>query len=146
MEIESPFMPFGARHLCKLRNRLWLIMKYGSFVAIFVVIIGLLWKLFPPAISESNFERIRIGMNRIQVEAILGKPRKDVRPKDPAWIDPNSMVGRDDFNPEEWWGSSGVIRIWYENDNVVHFDCIGLPCEVVRLSVWDRWQALISGR
>jgi hypothetical protein len=66
--------------------------------------------------TMANYNRISVGMTKVEVERLIGGPRRDVIPKDPLWFDVTK------FNrgplPEEWWGPTGIIQVWYQNGKV----------------------------
>lgn len=88
-------------------------------------------------ITQSNYALIKLGMTKYQVEKILGRPRWEVKPQNPMWIDPES-VGNMLYFPDEWWGVEGVIQIWYQEDVVSDKDFATHRCEVAPLGIWDR--------
>src|SRR4051794_29596068 len=88
------------------------------FLAIGLVLITGTFLLFWPrlassAISSKAFNAIGLGMTKGEVRSILGKPRRDVRPKDQGWVSPDAFAKSEMFW-EEWWGREGVIRIYYD--------------------------------
>jgi hypothetical protein len=95
-------------------------------------------------ITHNNFKQLKIGMAKNDVETILGKPRWDVKPTDPLWID-LATIDCDVYSfPDEWWGAEGVIRVWYANDAVWNLDFTKHRCEVVPLSIWERLQRILQ--
>jgi hypothetical protein len=88
-------------------------------------------------ISLQNYEKIRVGMRRQEIDRLLGLPRWEVKPIKRHWIDPESMGNMMCF-PDEWWGREGVIQIWYKDGNVAQKNLTAHRCEVEPLTPWDR--------
>jgi hypothetical protein len=78
------------------------------------------------ALSRDSYEQIQIGMTKQEVEIMLGKPRREVKPQDPQWIDPDAF-GDVFSHPEEWWWTEGVIQVWYVRGQVSHKDFTNHP-------------------
>lgn len=71
------------------RKRRWVLVLAG--LAVLAAGAFVLW-LQPERISQENFDRIRVGMSRAEVEAILGGPPGDYRTVRTVW---NSAVEED---------------------------------------------------
>jgi outer membrane protein assembly factor BamE (lipoprotein component of BamABCDE complex) len=74
-----------------MRRRRILIVQAGLVVALFATVVLLLWPR-PDLITRENIERIREGMSREEMEAILGAPG-DYRTR-PAECIVGSLMGR----------------------------------------------------
>jgi hypothetical protein len=119
-------------------------------VLMFTLFVVVLWCCTSHmAISSNNFKRIQIGMTQHQVEKIIGLPRWEVKPQNPRWIDPENL-GNLFFFPKEWWGTEGVIRVWYLDGRVNQKDFTNHRCEIEPLSfvdklpIFNRWLSNLS--
>lgn len=102
-------------------------------------LIAAFWATGPnrPGISFENFEKIRAGMPKKQVEAILGgPPRWEISgelPEEAALYCVGNVV-----SPAEWWGRRGVISVYYDNHGLVsEMSFAKLPFEVDPPRPWD---------
>jgi hypothetical protein len=80
----------------------------------------------PDRITQENFDRIRAGMSRAEVEAVLGGPPGDYRS---AWTDwPDAGEG-DDFNIccVDWSARSVSVRGYEPEDLADETDSSGAP-------------------
>jgi hypothetical protein len=117
-----------------------------------LLLIGLRWFLSSArspsvlAINEESYGRIQIGMQRPEVEALLGVPPGDYRhrlrgdkvyaPLDgdvPANIGKNSGLGL-----VEWWADEYVIFLWVDAQGRVAGKALNQPLETKPRSWWDR--------
>jgi hypothetical protein len=83
------------------------------------------WQVFylptNPRITEANFQRIKAGMRREEVEAILGSPG-DYRTGPVSYLyPPPSVPGsqRQLTPPLKWWGDEAQIIVWIDHAGVV---------------------------
>jgi hypothetical protein len=99
-------------------RRRGLIATIAVLVVLFVAVAFVLWPRTDP-ITQENFDRIRAGMSRAEVEAILGGPPGDYRS---AWTDwPQNANDADDFNcgSVDWRARSVSVR-GYEHNYFLH--------------------------
>jgi hypothetical protein len=68
----------------------------------------------PKALTFANYQRIKIGMTRDQVESIIGPERWEVEPVEPQELRELVRVGHLQWMPQEWWGRDGIIQVWFE--------------------------------
>ena len=86
-------------------------------VAFFLVLFGILLTLLlprPSRVTRENYERIREGMSRAQVEAIVGKPG-DYRTR-PTTIPLGRGSAIDDW--KAWYGNEGQIVVEFVDGQV----------------------------
>jgi hypothetical protein len=91
-----------------------------------VVLLGVAVKafFFPPTnprITQANFQRIKAGMRREEVEAILGSPG-DYRTGPVSYLYP-PLSGPSSQWPQtpplKWWGDEAQIIVWVDHAGVV---------------------------
>ncbi len=116
-----------------------------AVVAVVVALAGGLWALWPrSAITRENFAKIREGMTKDQVEAILDGPSRDesTGPIDVDWGNASEGAEWDRMTPEErlrvqfeWFRElrnySGMPTEWKSDCAVIHvcFDGRGTVME-----------------
>ena len=110
------YLPLWDPLLSKKQERvaMWLV-AFGSLL--FGVLVIYPWA----GITKTNFDRIKEGMSRVEVEAILGRPTL----KGTAGVVPGILVDGEDIMPvrlravEEWHRDDGSFAaITYENGRV----------------------------
>ena len=86
----------------------------AAVAAVFAAPVGW-WLLQPPGISRAGFERIRVGMTRREVEAILGEPEGRYR---------GTMAGRiiEEIPPAPDSGDDGYSALWTNGYEYVFVD------------------------
>src|SRR5207237_1018978 len=89
------------------------------------------------SISLASYQKIKPGMTRAQVEAVLGgPPRREVCPMVDIYC--GTRLG------EEWWGEEGIITVYFDGTGkVVHHRFDNHHCEVTGPSTADRLRALV---
>jgi hypothetical protein len=104
----------------------------GATLASVLLWVAAIWFLWPAGVGDSitvkTYERLRAGMSRSEVEAMLGGPggtRKDCT----LWMDNRSpVVGhgvdldngyRDQPGIKYWYQDSGIIVLRFDSDNLV---------------------------
>jgi hypothetical protein len=102
-----------------------------------------LWPRPSSRITRENYERIRAGMSRAEIESILGPPG-DYSGVHVAY----TLHWRGDRMPDEWVGDDGVIAVCYSQS--VACDVQFVPVEKVDFGLlgnyfwrakrqWRRW-------
>jgi hypothetical protein len=95
------------------------------------VAVGVYLLLPRSAINHNNFERIRLGMARAEVEAILSGPGRDESTRAPVEdlrnervISHGGVVGPGPFESPQWRSNDAVIWIYFDRDGkVVYSQC-----------------------
>jgi hypothetical protein len=77
-------------------------------------------------------------MTKNQVESLIGRPRWEVKPKNPKRL----LFDRfDSFTSSlpnyEWWGAKGVVKIWYSDGRVSRKDFTKHRFDVIPLRLTD---------
>jgi hypothetical protein len=114
-----------------------------ALVVLAVVVAAGVVVLWPQPLSlirQENYERIKVGMSRAEVEAILGPPR-------PFSMDGDVFEGGHyipyDENGRLWRGAAGVITVTFENDRAVSKAWAPPAGPLTRLRRWwERWGPL----
>ena len=104
-------------------------------LAVFLLLAGaLLPALHPPPqkVTEANSERIKPGMTRAEVEAILGGPPGDYRTRPTQTVDIWMAEG------EAWFGDEGDCIVAFDR-GVAVAPAFFYPHEPVRLSPLSRF-------
>jgi hypothetical protein len=82
----------------------------------------------PTLITMANAARIKPGMSRSQIEAILG-PARDETGRDFIWrVIPSDVEGLNVFDPVECWASDNlVIAVSFDRHDKVRWVCTSTP-------------------
>lgn len=118
----------------------WKFILAACALAIVVAGIAFFWlygaKMY--RICPENYERIQLGMTQRQVEAIMGKPRREVTAKDPMDEIVHGGFRLGQAAPAEWWGRDGVITVLYDSEGKVSKKFFEeLPFEPDPPNFWD---------
>jgi hypothetical protein len=93
-----------------MRRRTLLLVLAGLAVVAAGVVV--LWPAPPSRITRENYDRIRVGMSRVEVEAILGSPG-DYSTREIAYLleEPTPVEGWPIGDNEEWCGDRASIDV-----------------------------------
>ncbi len=114
----------------------WSTLAAVLLTATFVAIVALWWFTAPRhhAITEANYDRVRVGMSLAELESVFEAPPGNYRTCN--GIAPVATMGR--MDPTIWWASDELtVNIWFGPDGTVaekSFDCL-IP---VNFTVWDK--------
>jgi hypothetical protein len=104
------------------------------------------------AINEETYARIQKGMQRPEVEALLGGPPGDYRHRlrgdkvySPLDSDVPANIGKGSgLGLAEWWGDEYVIFLWVDAQGRVAGKALNQPLETKPRPWWDRARAAIG--
>jgi hypothetical protein len=113
----------------------------------------------PSRVTFENYERVKVGMSRAQVEEVLG-PEGDYR-NGPTEKGPQGPVAEEGYRPVlsaccgtdldavlAWSGDEGDVRLGFDYDGRVLFkvfirtEPVGSPVEALRWRLNRRWDVL----
>jgi hypothetical protein len=127
--------------------RKWSALVFAVALILLGAFLALAWPR-PSHVTRANFERIREGMSRADVEAVLGPPGDyttgptALRSIPVSWAPPPG-------SPEFWTGDEGNATVWFDAAGRVagsHFLRTGLSAgnaaDRVLWRLERRWQAL----
>ena len=117
---------------------------FGCTVLLVVVVVAMLPSLYrkinPPAVSRERFERLKKGMSREEVEAIIGVP--------PGTYETERRISIGTFGlhrGDHWQGDEGIITVTFDaTGHAVYFSFINAdeystPDEVGLLDRLREW-------
>ena len=134
-----------------MRRRTVLVVLGGALAVVVAVGVVVLWPR-PERITQENYDRIRVGMSRAEVYAVLGPPGDystgDAKASDLPGPPMLTEDLRQAISLEEWFGDRAAIGVYFDGaGNVASARCWLLkPIDhgplgnlLWRLKHWRRW-------
>jgi hypothetical protein len=72
-----------------------------------------------PSIDKNSFDRIQIGMNEEEVDAVLAGPARDYTTKTMIEAPEHGLVLKRASFTKKWRGNGGVVTIGFDDDHLV---------------------------
>jgi hypothetical protein len=97
-------------------------------------------------ITRENYERIQVGMDQPEVEAIVGAAPGDYHKVDGIILDPyggGTLMAAELYRMETWWGDKGILHVGFDDSGRVAFTHFA-DCDSFRQTLWGRLRHLLG--